>query len=106
MAAVAAVMFVHGVPLSAERCHCNVKVLPVPDQAPVVEDSVLPRWAMPRIVGRLLLDGGEVPTGAVGFEGALMVPSGLETVTRMRTIAPSSPTPSAYVVEVAPAMLD
>ena len=62
--------------------------------APVVEESVLPRWAMPRIVGRLLLAGGEVPTVAVGFEGALTVASGLETVTRMRMIAPSSPTPS------------
>ena len=61
MAPVAPVMFVHVVPLSAERCHWSVKVLPVPAHAPVVEDSVLPRWAMPRIVGRLLLAGGEVP---------------------------------------------
>ncbi len=88
-------MFVHVVPLSAERCHCSVKVLPVPAQAPMVEDRVLPRWAMPRMVGRLLLAGGELPTAPVGLLGALTVASGLETVTRMRTIAPSSPTPSA-----------
>ncbi len=94
MAPVAPVMLVQVVPLSAERCHCSVNVLPVPDQAPVVEDSVLPRWAIPRIVGRLLLTGGEVPTIALAVLQALTVASGLEPVTRMRTIAPSSPTPS------------
>ena len=86
-------MFVQVTP-SLERCHWYAAWLPLPLHTPGVEVRLLPRRAMPLVVGATVLAGGDPATVAVGALAAETVPSGLDAVTRTRMAAPSSPMPS------------
>ena len=62
----------------------------MPSHTPCVPVSVMPRCAVPAIVGAVVLLGAEASTVAVGALGTVSVPSGFVAVTSTRTCAPSS----------------
>ena len=72
---------------------------------PATAVKVDARRATPLIAGAIVLAGPSLTTTAVGRLVSVALPSGLEAVTRRRTIAPTSALASAYVVWSAPAML-
>ena len=62
------------------------------------------RRAVPEIAGAAVLYGGPARTTPDAMLAALTPASVLVAVTRTRRLVPTSATPSAYVVPVAPAM--
>ena len=80
-------------------------MLPVPIHAPSPAVSVEARWTVPVIVGRTVLTGGALDTSVVAALAAVAIPSGLVTVTRSRSCAPTSSVVSVYDMPVAPGML-
>src|SRR3954465_7175131 len=78
--------------------------LPFPVQVPGVEVSAAVRCAAPEIVGAIVFTGPSPATAAVAVLAWLALPSGVVVVTSRRTVAPTSPTVSAYVALVAPAI--
>ena len=78
--------------------------MPKPLQVPATAVRVEPRRTAPLIAGAIVLAGPSLTTTAVGRLVSVALPSGLEAVTRRRTIAPTSALTSAYVVWSAPEM--
>jgi hypothetical protein len=67
-------------------------VLSIPFQAPWVALSVSLRWAVPVIVGAVVLTGAAAGTAAVGWLATLSVASELAAITSKRICEPSSAT--------------
>jgi hypothetical protein len=78
----------------------------VPLQAPVEALNLWPCWAVPEIVGGLVLTGGAADgvTTAVCAELCELDPAELEAVTATRIVVPRSAATSVYVGALAPAM--
>ena len=76
----------------------------MPSQPPVVAVSVCSSRAVPASAGRASLDGGASCTTADGLEVEVSLPRPFVAVTRVRTVWPTSPAVSSYVLPVAPGM--
>jgi hypothetical protein len=77
-----------------------------PDQVPRFAVSVRPSTASPTMLGSPVLFGGFPPprTIRVGFDAALSEPSAFVAVTRTRSLRPTSPLRTWYVLSSAPSM--
>src|SRR5438874_6488612 len=102
---VAPLMLTQAVPSAAQRCHCRENVEGVGDHVPFVTDSVPPTTAEPESAGRTEFDGPFFePTTSVAADVADALPSELIAVTTTRTVWPTSPATSVYVLLVAAVM--
>src|ERR687884_2385544 len=97
-------MFVHPLPVDAQRRHWYAKVIVgVPVHVPTDALSVWPSTAVPEITGGDVFAGGAGVATTVAAELELAEPAAFVAVTATRNVEPTSPDTSWYVAPVAPA---
>ena len=102
---VAPLMLTQAVPSAAQRCHWREDEDGVGDHVPFVTDSVPPTTAEPESAGRTEFAGPLFePITSLAADVADALPSELTAVTTTRTVWPTSPATSVYVLLVAAVM--
>src|SRR5579864_7634431 len=98
-------MFTQPVLSVSHRCHCRQNEVGVGVQLPLLTRIVSPTVGVPVTDGLTVLVGPFVePTTSLASELADALPSAFEAVTTTRTVWPTSPFTSTYVLLVAPLM--